>query len=929
MRYDDRRNFERNLASAVLAGADAIPGDIERAVRYWIEHDLPRGASRGYYALRGAISTPPAILSLARFLPDLLADATRDRLMITPADEDSDGIPYRSAGDLLDLGVHDELQHYFPPSPFRGPFLALLRLAPKVGLQLVLDLADHATRAWVARERAPRYGGDGSHPLPQRLALEAGEQEIWGDAAVWRWFRYTAVAPNPLVCALMAFERWLSDIAEAEVNDVNMERIFASVMRRTHSAAIIGVLASIAVKYPDRCANAVLPILRCPAFFFMDQERRTADMTEAATRGTAEVFETLTGDTGWREIQRAAREAHRQADLEWLAVRLMLTDLRYREELLPIIRAFPSRLPYTDERQVGDPVAEAHLRLLCEFLVSRTDVEQYEFVDLGDGRYAAQPRTIPEHLRAAQEDTQAQAARVGGLIGLKVWAMRQLEGEPPDPEGSRYPPEGALNVAKRLAAEGPDETESEYVQEERKTAIAAVAAALVRHHRSTLSDPEDVRWCREQLLVAAGAGFDDASAFADEHAVYSWGADRSAARALPYLLAEVPDDVELREAVALLSVHRVREVRALVYSSLARLWPKMPEFVWGCLAIGVGIALRFQSIRRGAAQEDASKWLDSHLRQLIDGDDVLRLEPLRDRSRRDVDWAVLESVVQVLPSRSETLPDDWTARVLDLFEDWLRFTTGTYVEIEDRAQRHSGHSYRPDDWTRVLCARLGARLLGLDPEEAHRRFVAPMLSEWERAPEMMEIFLRAFLMEASAKDAPLDGFVILWERIGMTILAADVVRERRFRHGHGIEGTLAILVFGDPMTTWRTDEFEPVERCAELISHWCGVVGREPPCFRALIRLLSTIGFGMFASHGVAWLSTCLDSDDAAAAALLTETSIAQALAALLTKAYRTHGRALRVSGETWRAFNAIVDRLVAAGEPAAAELQARIRARE
>lgn len=259
MRYDDRRRFERNLARAVLSGADAIPDDIERAVRYWIENDIPRGASRGYYALHDEISTPSAILSLARFLPDLLADATRDRLVITPADEHGDGIPYRAAGDHLDLGIHDELQHYFPPSPFRGPFLALLRLAPKVGLQLVLDLADHATQAWVARERASRYGRDGSRPLPQRLALKTGEQEIWGDAAVWRWFRYTAVAPNPLVCALMAFERWLSDVAEAEVNDVNMERIFASVMHRTHSAAIIGVLASIAVKYPAQCATAVLP----------------------------------------------------------------------------------------------------------------------------------------------------------------------------------------------------------------------------------------------------------------------------------------------------------------------------------------------------------------------------------------------------------------------------------------------------------------------------------------------------------------------------------------------------------------------------------------------------------------------------------------------------------------------------------------------
>ncbi|MGH2505075.1 MAG: hypothetical protein ACRDID_21405 [Ktedonobacterales bacterium] len=99
-----------------------------------------------------------------------------------------------------------------------------------------------------------------------------------------------------------------------------------------------------------------------------------------------------------------------------------------------------------------------------------------------------------------------------------------------------------------------------------------------------------------------------------------------------------------------------------------------------------------------------------------------------------------------------------------------------------------------------------------------------------------------------------------------------------------------------------------------------------PFCFRALIHMLSSVGFRLFISHGVVWLSTCL-SDDDAAAALLAENDIAPLLAALLAKAYRLHGSSLRSPDETWRAFNAIVDQLVSAGEQAAAELQARIRA--
>src|SRR5262249_17428744 len=112
-----------------------------------------------------------------------------------------------------------------------------------------------------------------------------------GDAAVWRWFRYTSVAPNALVCALMALERWLGLCAAGEVD---MKQLFLSILGRTHSAAILGVLSTIALKYPHACAQGVLPILCCPAFWLMDQERLTRDQVEAQTRGgVAQMLESL------------------------------------------------------------------------------------------------------------------------------------------------------------------------------------------------------------------------------------------------------------------------------------------------------------------------------------------------------------------------------------------------------------------------------------------------------------------------------------------------------------------------------------------------------------------------------------------------------------------------------------------------------------
>lgn len=942
MRFNDRTQFERNLARTILAGADCIPDDIERVVRRALERDLPRDAPKGYRAVREELLSPTTIPFLARFLPELLAEVTRNRLLIAPADERNEEPFYHASVDHLGLGIHDYLQHSFPPSPYKGPFLALLRCAPKVGLQLVLDLADHATQAWIARERSPqsRYGEEGRHPLPLQMTLERDSergaetcvQEIWGNTDVWRWFRYTSVAPNPLVCALMAFERWLSDCAES--GNTDMTSIYSFILQRTHSAAVLGVLASTAIKFPERCATAVLPILRCPACYFMDQGRRNADLTEASTRGVNEVFAELSGDGGWREIQRLAREKHRQADLEWLAVRLMLADFPIREALLPSVQAFPSQLPYSDQRQIGDPVAEAHLRQQCEFLVLRLDVANYEFLDLGDGQYTAQPKHIPDHLLAAQEESQAQIAQVGEVISLKLWAIAHFEGRSLDSEGQRYTPEAALTVAKHFATQAPGEAEPLYLQEERRTAIAATAALLVSHYRNLLTSQEDLRWCRELLVKVVvhepevSEMSEEDSLLNNEYSTYPWGVDRSAARALPCLLAEDPEDRELREVVAILTVHRVREVRSLACAALARFWPQMPTFVWGCLMMGVGLAIRFRAVRRGDSPEPVLTWINGQLRNLIDGtndtssDEMARLRTI---PYRTVDWAVLESVVKILPARSMKLPDEWNHRLLDVYEDWLYFTITAHVEIEDRKR---DDPFRPHDWTKVFFARLSLRLLALDVDDAQHRFIEPILGAWERAPEMMEGFLRAFLMEASADDVPLDSFVTLWRHIGFAILSAEVVKELRFRYERGIEGTLAVLVFGDPMTTWRTDAFEPVERCSDLITRWCETVGQVRPCFRALIRLLSGIGFRLFVSHGVAWITASLSDESASVALLQEDNTITQSLAELLAKAYRQHRDALRASGSTWRAFNAVIDRLVVVGDPAAAELQARIRAR-
>jgi hypothetical protein len=896
----------KNLIQALLAGADSMAEEIEVLIRQWMEQGITRGMPHAhvYYRLGDEILSHEASGSLCRYLPRLLADVTRHELLIV----DNAQEPYRSH-DLLDLGIRTSPDG-FPPDQFKGPFLGLLRLASKVGAELVLDLINHATQAWVRRERSSWYSSEGGQPLPQRLVLDGQAREIWGDAQVWRWFRYPTVASNAITSALMALEHWLSDLLQGNA-DANP--LFDFLLRRTNSAAIIGVISSIAMKYPEKCAQVVLPILRCPGFWMMDKQRLLFDQTEAILV-TSEEAE-------WYWIRRAAREEHRRGDLEDLALRLMLTDATYRAELLPAIRTFPKALPYTDERQVGNELAEAELRETCEFMVLRTDIENLALVEMGNGVFGFEPIVMPEHLARAQEESEKLATQQNELLGLRMWALKQLDGEPP---GDRYTLETALAAVQRIATEAEVGAKDLFFSQMQKEVVALVAAALVCCHGSLLRDESAIKWCREQLLAAALEEKVDSPV---QHAYghYLWGPQRSAARALPQLLARFPDDEELRLTVAVLSVHWIEEVRSFTYAALNSLWETMPAFVWRCICLGVAYALRQLDKMGGEEVEAFSDRLASHLERAASDGTEIEPEALSGKTSTDLDWKRLESIVQAIPATHISLDRAWRLKLTALYEDWLHFTLATHIDIENADWERREHLPQLETWDRLFFQSLGQFILPLNPDEAALRFVDPILVGWERTPRLMEAFLRYLLNAASKQGVAHKGFVTLWKGIGERVLSATTIQGHHFQHDHSIENILALLVFADPYTYWHVDQWEPVSECTDLIEQWIATVGYVPACFRALIRLLTTIGFPLFVEKGVAWLFLCL-TDTKPADLLLRKESNAAALAGLLKKAYDEQKEALVAVAVNWRKYNALVDRLVRTGEPTAVDLQLRIR---
>jgi hypothetical protein len=160
--------------------------------------------------------------------------------------------------DRLSIGA--DLQEYFPASPLREPFHALLTRAPAIGRALVRDLANHATTAWRQLHRHMRRGR--THRSPLVLQFLWGRQEFWGAATHCVWSRGHG-GPRAVECAPMARERRaLEQLAAGHpASEVLQElrKAFGHGHPRTRGAGRLAGEGGIGVTLAGRQTAAVAP----------------------------------------------------------------------------------------------------------------------------------------------------------------------------------------------------------------------------------------------------------------------------------------------------------------------------------------------------------------------------------------------------------------------------------------------------------------------------------------------------------------------------------------------------------------------------------------------------------------------------------------------------------------------------------------------
>ena len=489
----------------------------------------------------------------ARDLPDLVVSVAADYLLASEEDLRRDYF-YRSSLDIETyFGIKEGLRHdFFPPSALRGPWFLLLWYHPLQALDFFVKVFNHSVD-WY------------THPRVQNRLESAWEIELtfadgttrkqWGNPRLWNLYRGTSVGPYVLQSMLMAFEKWLLEYAGNYPEQ--LDAILVDILRRSDSAALAAVIASVATAHPHASGEALLVLLSAPDYIMFDRARMATESQASALSG---MFPQFQAENKIYEAERkeANRLAHHGQDLEVAISNLQLGPLSPRVHA--ILDGHLAALPPKSEQDESD--------LKWRLALHRMDFRQYTVSDTNGPeifdaeanpdepakRYTRlDPKAPDADVQAMVDESAAKYSAMNARLGVLMWGIKVFERENGNYDPSLW--RQKLGEAWTMDREAEQDDGS-------RNAPGFVAAVCVRDHWDEMSFDER-EWCVEVVCSEILRQSDHWDQF-ERVQRFSMAANRPSALVVSLLLSKLltePQIVRVRRAFAAALTHPNEEAR--------------------------------------------------------------------------------------------------------------------------------------------------------------------------------------------------------------------------------------------------------------------------------------------------------------------------------------------------------------------------------
>jgi hypothetical protein len=256
-------------------------------------------------------------LPAARDLPDVVIETALDYILVPEEPHQRNDFHTASIGVERYFGVrHERSFDYFPASGARGPWVHLFRYRPSKALRFALRVFNQSASAYVHS----RYNMPLEPAWHVDLTFSDGKTcRQWCNERLWNLYRGLSVGPYVLESILMAMEKWLLGYAEAYPQ--KLDSILVDILRRSESACLSAVVASVATAYPQHAGEALLVLLSARDYLRLDLGRFASESQAAVLSSIPSVLKAE--NRVYNQERKAANELpHRKESLEDAILRL-------------------------------------------------------------------------------------------------------------------------------------------------------------------------------------------------------------------------------------------------------------------------------------------------------------------------------------------------------------------------------------------------------------------------------------------------------------------------------------------------------------------------------------------------------------------------------------------------------------------------------
>ncbi|TXI95275.1 MAG: ATP-binding protein, partial [Chryseobacterium cucumeris] len=320
------------------------------------------------------------------------------------------------------FGITDDRDYkYSPSSAYQTPVWHLLKYAPQLTLDFIINLFNHSVDAFFESDfNQSELFGKEERSIINLVVDSSTNIEVRGSELLWSIYRgkYKITSPHLLQSVLMALEKWLLEIAtitestnedRKEIMTEKFEEIFKYLLIHSRSSSVHAVLISVATAHPKLCEMIVQPLLKVRQFYKWDLVRCGRERSKRYVSFDDPILVK-------KEREESDKMSHRNDEMEALIRNLSLTS--ERENIYKIL----------DDFYAHDSLDEK-----WKLALNRMDLRKAKVVKATENMMMLVPE-IDEELKsfvaeAEKKQNELRPVQIAGAWALNKWKGESIEND--------------------------------------------------------------------------------------------------------------------------------------------------------------------------------------------------------------------------------------------------------------------------------------------------------------------------------------------------------------------------------------------------------------------------------------------------------------------------------------------------------------------